>query len=107
MRDIEKMELIVRNNDKSYDVISIFEENLLKVASSTKMNVKKKILHEKVSVYLVNFDKAIKPITLMKIIDNMEKVGCIIYYITYKTIENNKYEIKIEMEALTNVNIKG
>lgn len=107
MRDIEKIQLIIRKTNKSYDVISTFEENLLIVASSTKMQVNKKKLHEKVSVYFIEFDKAIKPITLMKIIDNMEKVGYTIYYITYKTIKDNKYEIKIEMEALTNVNIKG
>lgn len=107
MRDIENIQLIIRRTNKCDDVISIFEDVLKKVASSTKMKIKKKILNENVSVVIISLDKVIKPITLMKIIDYMEKVGYTIYYITYKTIENNKYQIKIEMEALTNVNIKG
>lgn len=103
MREIQNIQLIIRKTNESDDVISLFEKFLKNVASSTKMNIKKKILHEKVSIIIINFDKAIKPITLMKIIDKMEKTGCFINYITYKSINNNQYEIKIEMEVLTHV----
>ncbi len=100
MRQIENVQIILRNTGKIDDVLEEFKKYLKLVASSTNVKVKKKILHEKVEVAIINLDKMIKPITLMKIIDYIETKGYNIYFITYKSIKENKYEIKIEMEAM-------